>query len=298
MRRFVRLLARCALLAAITLALVLGASWLLAGPLLEPVNHRMPPPPAALGAREVSIASASGSTLAGWYAPGVPGGGTVLLLHGVRADRDAMLSRAQFLHAAGYGVLLIDFQAHGASPGTHITFGWLESRDARAAFDWLRSAAPRERIGAIGMSMGGAAAVLADPPLPLDALVLEEVYLTIEQALVNRLRLQYGAHGGALLPLFTWQMPLRLGIEPSALHPIDRIGALTMPKLLIAGAADLHTTLAESEDLYAAAAAPKEFWAVPGLGHADADRAAPLDYRARVLAFFERTLRSQSATAR
>src|SRR5579859_7300053 len=187
MRRFVRLLARCALLAAITLALVLGASWLLAGPLLEPVNHRMPPPPAALGAREVSIASASGSTLAGWYAPGVPGGGTVLLLHGVRADRDAMLSRAQFLHAAGYGVLLIDFQAHGASPGTHITFGWLESRDARAAFDWLRSAAPRERIGAIGMSMGGAAAVLADPPLPLDALVLEEVYLTIEQALVNRL---------------------------------------------------------------------------------------------------------------
>src|SRR5579871_5455406 len=206
MRRFARLLSKFALLAAIALVLVLAGSWLLAGPLLEPVNHRIAPAPTTLGARDVSIASESGSTLAGWYVPGTPGSGAVLLLHGVRADRAAMLSRAEFLHAAGYSVLLIDFQAHGESRGDRITFGWLESRDARAALEWLRAAAPGERIGAIGLSMGGAAAALAQPPLPLDALVLEEVYPTIEEALANRLRLQYGAHGGALVPLFTWQM--------------------------------------------------------------------------------------------
>jgi fermentation-respiration switch protein FrsA (DUF1100 family) len=298
MSRVARFFAKAALLAAITLAVLAFGSWEMAGPLIESANHRVAPPPADLGARTVSIASASGSTLAGWFVPGTPGAGVVLLLHGVRADRAAMLSRARFLHDAGYGVLLIDFQAHGESPGAAITFGWLESRDARAALDWLRTAAPGERIGAIGLSMGGAAATLAEPPLPLDALVLEEVYPTIEEALADRLRLQYGGGAGAMLPLFTWQMPLRIGITPAALHPIERVGALAMPKLFIAGAADLHTTLAESERLYAAAAEPKELWVVPGLGHQDADEHVPADYRPRVLAFLARTLRAQSATAR
>jgi pimeloyl-ACP methyl ester carboxylesterase len=82
------------------------------------------------------------------------------------------------LHAHGFAVLLFDFQAHGESPGRRITFGHLEAMDAAAALDFLEQRLPRERVGAIGASLGGAAAVLADPPLRVDALV----------PLTNRLR--------------------------------------------------------------------------------------------------------------
>lgn len=58
-----------------------------------------------------------------------------------------MLDRARFLSAAGFAVLLFDFQAHGESPGEHITFGYLESRDAQAAVEFLRTQAQVERIG-------------------------------------------------------------------------------------------------------------------------------------------------------
>jgi uncharacterized protein len=56
----------------------------------------------------------------------------VLLLHGVRADRLAMVSRAQLLTRQGFSVLLIDLQAHGATPGEAITLGYRESTDVVA----------------------------------------------------------------------------------------------------------------------------------------------------------------------
>ena len=43
--------------------------------------------------------------------------GAVVLMHGVKGNRLAMLRRARLLHAEGFGVLLFDFQAHGESAG-------------------------------------------------------------------------------------------------------------------------------------------------------------------------------------
>ena len=51
-----------------------------------------------------------------------------------------MLSQAAMLHRHGYGLLLFDFRAHGESEGERITFGHLESLDARAAVEhWKAS---------------------------------------------------------------------------------------------------------------------------------------------------------------
>ena len=149
--------------------------------------------PAALAAETTTFPSASGSVIHAWFSEGRPRGGAVLLLHGVGADRRVMLDRARFLHAAGYTVLVPDFQAHGESPGRHITFGALESLDAAAALAYLRARAPGERVGVVGVSMGGAAALVGPSgPLAVDALVLESVYPTIRDATRDRLRAWIG----------------------------------------------------------------------------------------------------------
>jgi uncharacterized protein len=135
--------------------------------------------PADLAVEEVSIASGSGATLRGWFVPGRPGAGAVVLMHGVHANRLAMLRRARLFNAEGFAVLLFDFQAHGESTGTRITFGHREGQDAAAAIAYMRARLPGERVGAIGSSLGGAAALLAPKPLDVDALVLESVYSEI-----------------------------------------------------------------------------------------------------------------------
>jgi alpha-beta hydrolase superfamily lysophospholipase len=267
--------------------------WTAGSVLVAPVHHSVGDPPDELAARKIQFESRSGATIHGWFIPGKKNAGAIILMHGVRADRLSMLDRARFLSKAGFSVLLFDFQAHGESSGEHITFGYLESRDAQAAVDFLRSNAPGEKIGVIGVSMGGAATLLASPPLDVNALVLEMVYPNINQAVGNRLSMRVGAWGAILTPLLTWQLKPRLGISAGALMPIENVGRIAIPKLFIVGEQDQHTTLRESEQMFSVAAEPKELWIVEGAKHTDLYVDKKQEYEQRVLRFFEDRLRSQ-----
>jgi uncharacterized protein len=283
---------RSALIVVCALATAAAAGlWVAGDRLSAPVNHAVGAPPAELRASPVEFASESGSTLRGWLLSGRAGRGAVVLMHGVRADRTSMSGRARFLNAAGYGVLLFDFQAHGESPGRRITFGHLESLDARAAVRFVRERLPGECVAVVGVSMGGAAALLAEPPLEADALVLEMVYPTLEEAVADRLKIRLGPWAGALSPLLTIQLRPRLGVGPERMRPVERAAHAPGPKLFIAGALDRHTTLEESRRLFAAARGPKELWVVEGAAHTDFHAAAREEYERRVLDFFDRSLR-------
>jgi uncharacterized protein len=102
-------------------AAVIGVGLLLSRPAASEIGA----PPDDLAAESVTMISASGSTLRGWFLPGRPGGGGVVLMHGVRANRLSMVQRTRMLHESGFAVLLFDFQAHGESSGKRITFGHL-----------------------------------------------------------------------------------------------------------------------------------------------------------------------------
>jgi fermentation-respiration switch protein FrsA (DUF1100 family) len=139
--------------------------------------------------------------------------------------------------------------------------------------------------------MGGAAAILAEPPLEADALILEMVYPTLDEAIANRLRMRLGGWAGALTPLLSLRLRPRPGVGADRLRPVERVTELSGPKLFIVGAEDRHTTLAESHRLYDAAAEPKGLWVVEGAAHIGLHAAAGKEYGRRVLDFFNYELR-------
>lgn len=271
--------------------LLVGGTWIAGGIMSGSVNHPVGPLPDDLHGRAVSFASESGATIHGWLLPGRAGGGAIALMHGVRDSRTGMLDRARFLVREGYTVLLFDSQAHGESLGEHITFGYLESRDARAAVEFLRANASGERIGVLGSSMGGAAAILATPPLAVDALMIEMVYPTMEDAVSNRLAAHLGGWARILTPLLTWQFAPRLGFSVDSLRPIDRVSQLRVPMLVVAGAEDRYTPDEETQSIAAAAGNRAELWLVPGADHVNLCEAGGAEYERRVLVFFGRHLR-------
>jgi uncharacterized protein len=276
----------------VAVLLIFFIGTVLAGSLLTaPANQSIEKLPSDIAGSPVHFASESGSTIHGWFIPGKKGVGAVALMHGVRANRLSMLERARLLSQAGYSVLLFDFQAHGESEGKRITFGYLESKDAQAAISFLRTNAPDEKIGVIGVSMGGASALLASPPLDVNAVVLEMVYPTITQAISNRLTMRLGGWASVLTPLLSWQLKTRLGIDADALRPIDKVGSIRAPKLFIVGADDQHTTLEESRELFNAASDPKELWVVSGAKHVDFYPVAKDEYERRVMDFFGQHLK-------
>ncbi|HEU4767462.1 MAG TPA: alpha/beta hydrolase, partial [Pyrinomonadaceae bacterium] len=103
----------------------------------------------------------------------------------------------------------------------------------------------------------------------------------------NRLSMRLGSWSGMLSPLLTLQLKPRLGISADALRPIDKVGAITTPKLFIVGAEDQHTTLEESQRIFAAAAEPKELWIVAGATHTDLHAKNREEYELRVTSFLK-----------
>jgi dipeptidyl aminopeptidase/acylaminoacyl peptidase len=255
--------------------------WLLA----HPVQTQIGNPPDDLRAQPVTFASDLGANVHGWWCPIQNPRATVLLLPGIRANRLSMVDRARFLRRAGYSVLLIDFQATGETTGDHITFGWKESRDVLAATNFARQIDPTAPIAIIGSSLGGVAALLATPPLKVDALVLEEVYPTIEIATRNRMENYLGAFGQFLTPVLLNQLQWRLGVSASQLRPVDHIANVECRMLIISGEKDRNTRPSDTRMLVERARSLQDVWFVPKAGHVDLYRAAREQYETRVLAF-------------
>jgi pimeloyl-ACP methyl ester carboxylesterase len=214
----------------------------------------------------------------------------VLLLHGLGSSRATMFARASFLAARGHAVLAIDHRAHGESEGARISFGRDEARDVSAALSWLR-AAGHARVAVIGFSLGGAAALLAEPPITVDAIVLEAVYVDIRDAVHARI----AARAGRLLadlsaPLLVQVAALRLAIHPSRFDVLAAAGRIRAPALLIAGERDRRAPVEAMQRLRAALPAARELLVITGADHQDFFAFDREDYAARVGAFLAETL--------
>lgn len=284
------------LIISLLLVLDVAAFSLVAGEwLTRPARAPIGPPPPGLAGETVRIPYGEGQQTSGWFLPGRAGEGAVLLLHGVRGNRLQMLERALWLQREGIAALLIDLPSHGESSGDRITFGRREALGVDAALGWLRHRLPGERLGGIGVSLGGASLLFAERRPELDAVVLESVYPTITDAVQDRLTTRLGPAGTWAAPLLLLQIPLRLGLGVHELRPIEAIKAVRAPLLIASGTEDKSTRWVETEQLFSAAPEPKTLWAVPGAGHEDLHDFDSAAYRSRLLPWLQTHLRKASS---
>jgi pimeloyl-ACP methyl ester carboxylesterase len=132
--------------------------------------------------RDVSFKTQDGISISGWWLPPAKGQGprgTILMSHGIFKNREQVLTRAEFLSAKGYQVLLFDHRGNGLSGESPVSGGVLEARDYSAGVEYLRSKHWLNKpLIFFGFSMGAMSAlrasiqdpkvdaVIADSPLP------------------------------------------------------------------------------------------------------------------------------------
>ncbi len=281
-------------LAATTILIIgLASSWYVAGRFVAPAPRSIIQPTIDLQLKDIEIRSESGSILAGWHVQANKTKGVIVLLHGIRSSRMQMIDRAKLLYDQGYSSILIDFQAHGESPGEYITIGHLEKFDVKATIDFARSKHPNEPIAVIGVSLGGASAVLA-APLGIDALILESVYTNISTAVHNRVAMRLGPFSWLPAELLLAQLKPRFGFSVGELSPINMIKYISCPVYIIAGEVDLHTTKEETRRLFNLANSPKKLWLVENFAHVDIYNASPEAYKKNIIMFLSEHLKKES----
>lgn len=243
------------------------------------------------------VVTPDGIRLAGWYIPAASGvgptGPTLIIVPGWKTNKTGVLKYGPPFHAA-YNLVFLDLRNSGRSSGTETTMGLKEQTDVIAMLDWLVRAKNPSWIGAVGDSMGAAAALAAtNTDARVKALILDSAHAQIVTAIGNVLETE---HGQPALPgawAIITAVSLAVGGDVTAIDPVRIIGAVgDRPVLLIHGTADLVDPPAESADLtfHAALAAgiDVELQYCQGAPHGQVIDRCPNEWARWALSFLDR----------
>jgi fermentation-respiration switch protein FrsA (DUF1100 family) len=243
---------------------------------------------ADLGApyENVEFTTSDGLRLKGWYIQSRNGAAVISF-----PGRASSQKRAKMLARHGYGVLLFDRRGEGESEGDPNIFGWQGERDIHAAVAFLqrRPDVDPERIGGIGLSVGGEMMIeAAAESTALKAIVSEG-------ASSRSVRDELANPGGG------WQELIGNGVATVAtaiftsnLPPatLKSLAPKITPRSVFFayGERGQPSEQPANDGFYAAAGEPKAIWEVPGAGHIGGIDAQPNEYERRVIGFFDAAL--------
>jgi len=276
---------------------LLGACWWGSDIVFQPprmLPHAIWPERFGLAYETVRFPAADGVPLVAWVIGAAAATDrTILLLHGWGDNKGDLLERTHRL-ARRFNLVLLDTRNHGESGGLFSTLGFLESRDARAALDWLERNHPSwmAHLGVFGLSMGGALAIwTAAHDERLRCVAVEAPFPSYNRVVGrfwnNGFPLPYFPFAWTCLRIIEW----RLGEDPEPYSPVYHIARVApRPIFFIAGAKDALMPLADVRALYEAARDPKELWVVDEATHGKCESAAGSEYQERLMGFFDKHL--------
>jgi fermentation-respiration switch protein FrsA (DUF1100 family) len=199
-------------------------------------------------AEVVSIPSADGSALTGWYAPPAAGMPTILYFRGNAQSYSREHERYESFVAAGYGFLAFDYRGFPGSPGEVTEDNVLA--DSMAAYDWLA-----ERADAVllwGRSLGSGPATYVASQREAGALLLETPFMSAVAVAADR----YG-----FLPV---------GLLMHDQFPVSEwIAGVEEPVFVAHGTADATIGYTHGERVYELAVNPAGLWIEPDADHGD-----------------------------
>lgn len=291
-RLSIRLVAGTALLFAVALVV-----WTLAPAVIAttvpPIAHgEVTPASFGMDAEEVMFETADGVVIWAWFVPPA-NGAAVVIRHGSGSTASSVLKQAAVIARHGYGVLVTDARGHGNSGGRGMDFGWFGDIDIAAAVSFLarQPGVDADRIGVVGLSMGGEEAIGAIGSNPGIGAVVAEGATARTDGDKEWLSEEYGWRGWVQEQLewaqYSFTDLLTPASKPETLAASAR-SASPRPILLISGESAPDEARAAAH--IGAGADNVSTWNVPGAGHVQGLATAPDEWEAVVVGFLDESI--------
>ena len=242
----------------------------------------------------LDLRAMDGVRLSAWWFHHAEASASVIVAHGHGGNKESSLWVAAELFPR-FNVLLLDLRGHGQSGGERTSVGFLERLDILAAVRWLDAELGERPIGVLGISMGGATAILAaglEERPRIAAVVADSPFARLRSPVLAAIcgrgypRAVSPVLAWSVCTIASWQVRARRALDP--IDVVERIAP--RPLLIIHGEADALTPVENAYALYQRAGQPKELWVAPGVEHARVAASDPRAYADRIRAFFERWL--------
>lgn len=230
---------------------------------------------------QVRIPTVAGKHLFGWFLPAADATQAIIILHGWGGNAELMLPLARPLHQRGLNVLLFDARNHGGSDAHSFSSMPRFAEDLDHAIDWLKSSYPAasQKLVLLGHSVG-AGAVLLSASRRNDIAAVISIAAFAHPEWVMRRHLQGFKLPATLIRLVNHYVQWVIGHPFAAIAPINRVGAIQCPILLVHGSSDEIVPLT---DAYAiAASCPRKDLTVlqiPDAGHTSVEKVEAHQHR-------------------
>lgn len=238
----------------------------------------------------IQFKTKGGLLIDAWYSrPDSASKGTVILFHGIQANKGMVLSEANEFRYWGYDVLLVDFRGHGNSEGSTTTMGIRESEEVKLAYDFAVSRQAKN-IFLWGTSMGAVviSKALGEYGLKPAGVILEMPFGSMKSHLQARAR-ALGFQGLPEKPFgffVTWWIGVERGLKGFKHKTIDYARQITCPVLMQWGTRDLYVTRQETDNIYNAIASPSKSLAIyDGAAHESLLQHDPAKWRIEIEKF-------------
>ena len=216
--------------------------------------RRIEATPADIGLRfeDVTITTADGVPLHGWFVPAPGSRRGILFFHGNAGNISHRLDTIRIFHEIGLNTLIIDYRGYGRSGGRPSEKGLYV--DAEAAYDYISSRPDIDpaSLVAFGRSLGGAVGIELAARRTLSAIIIDSTFTSTADM------------ARELIPF----LPARVLITQKY-DSLDKVGSLSIPKLFIHSRDDEIVPFHHGESLFEAAAEPKKMHIMRG-GHNEA----------------------------
>lgn len=215
---------------------------------------------------DMQLATKDGESIHAWRVRATDPRGALVLCHGNAGNIEGRLDQARAFVAMGFDVLLFDYRGYGGSSGTPSEEGLY--LDAEAALEALLAAGYRpNQIVAYGESLGGAVAIELARRHPVGALVVEDTFTSM---------------GDMAADVYPW-LPVRLLLR-YRFASIEKVGAVSVPFLVIHSPVDDLIPFSQGERLFAAAHGTKQLLKTTA-GHNGGGFVLKAEWRDEVRAF-------------
>jgi len=243
----------------ICLILLMGASFYLFYPKIENFFVFFPetsfdrtPNELNLHYKEVYFHTKDGKRLHGWFFPLKKEFPVILFCHGNAGNISHRLDNIRLLLDQRLQVFIFDYRGYGKSSGRPSEKGLY--LDGLAAYDYLikREHIPSTNIIPFGRSLGAIVVIEISLKRRVKSIIIESAFTSIREM----------ARTVALFYLFSFFLPAHY-------NNLEKIGQVSIPKLIIHGKDDEIVSFSMGEKLFEAAKAPRYFFPVKDAGHND-----------------------------
>jgi uncharacterized protein len=219
---------------------------------------------------------------------------TMIICHGLGADKWTMLKVANVYMEAGFNTLFYDHTRHGSSGGDLISYGHFEKLDLQQVVEYTKERFPGGKIGIHGESFGGATSLmhagLNELTKDVSFYVIDCAYSDLKSLFEVRLKDDFGLPNLGIVEMASMITYMREEFAFSDVSPKNVIKNVRTPIFFIHGSEDTYVPTWMSEELYEVKPGEKELWIVPEAAHAQSYATDRNGYRQKVHAFIQRVM--------